>query len=528
MTHLTKQLKTPKGTEMPHEEFIQKPNISAWHTKRYQLALLYSLGFAVQGMLMYNLSISIVCMVNPQHISHNAGANNVNVSTEMTRSGNMPLECSDAHNLTTCGQKGEFTWSKQLQGLLLGAMFWGYMVGQLFAGVLSQRFGARMVMGLGVGASAVLTLFSPVAARTNPYLFLAMRLLFGICLAVIFPSMATFWAEWAPPNEYSRIVSVCIAGSTVGNAVVYPIGGLLCGDGVSLGWPFIFYTTGGIAALWTLLWVLLARNQPSQAAGISAEEKAYIEAFFRHRVQLSRVHSVPWRSMFTSRPVYANMANNFLTNYCLYMLLTQMPTYFNDVHKLNFRSNGAYSMVPVVCMGIATFVCGFLADLLITRKICSIGVTRKIIVTLGTLFPGICMVILAQAERGQHLFAVSMLCLAVGFVGFGMCGFSTNYVDIAHQYAGILSGIGNAIASLPGVLAPYVVSRLTPNGTRSEWQLVFYVAAGVVSLATAIFIPFGSGELQSWAQPKGVEQTVFIGKQTMQDEAPIINNTQKT
>lgn len=66
------------------------------------------------------------------------------------------------------------------------------------------------------------------------------------------------------------------------------------------------------------------------------------------------------------------------------------------------------------------------------------------------------------------------------------------------------------------------------QGTRSEWQLVFYVAAGVVSLATAIFIPFGSGDLQSWAQPKEVEQTVFIGKQTMQDEAPIINNTQKT
>lgn len=81
--------------------------VSAWHTKRYQLALLYSLGFAVQGMLMYNLSISIVCMVNPQHISNNAEANNVNVSTEMTRNGTMPLECSDAHNLKTsrsCGQ----------------------------------------------------------------------------------------------------------------------------------------------------------------------------------------------------------------------------------------------------------------------------------------------------------------------------------------------------------------------------------------------------------------------------------------
>ncbi|XP_046549719.1 uncharacterized transporter slc-17.2-like isoform X3 [Haliotis rubra] len=423
--------------------------------------------------------------------------------------------------------RGEFTWSKQVQGLLLGAMFWGYTIGQLFAGWLSQRFGARMVIGLGVGASALLTLLSPMAARINPYLFLSTRLLFGISLAVIYPSMATFWSKWAPPNEYSSIVSVCISGSTIGNAVVYPIGGVLCGDDFSLGWPFIFYTTGGIAALWTLLWILLARNQPSQVPSISTEEKSYIEASLRHRVQMSRVRRIPWRSMFTSRPVYALMADNFLTNYGLYMLLTQMPTYFNDVHRLDFSSNGAYSMVPVVCMGIATFVCGFLADLLISRKLCSVGVTRKITITLGTLLPGICMVILAQAEHGQHLFAVSMLCLAVGFVGFGMCGFSTNYVDIAGQFAGILSGIGNAIGSLPGVLAPYVVSRLTPNGTRSEWQLVFYVTAGIASLATVIYIPFGSGELQPWAQPKDVEQTVFIEKPTLKDEVPVINGSQK-
>ncbi|XP_046549718.1 vesicular glutamate transporter 3-like isoform X2 [Haliotis rubra] len=445
-------MKATQRTEMHHEEVLRKPNIPVWYTKRYQLALLYSMGFAVQGLLMYNLSISIVCMVDHQYISGPAGTNDANVSSEINISFTMPHECSGEHNTTTSRECGQ---------------------------------------------------------------------------AVIYPSMATFWSKWAPPNEYSSIVSVCISGSTIGNAVVYPIGGVLCGDDFSLGWPFIFYTTGGIAALWTLLWILLARNQPSQVPSISTEEKSYIEASLRHRVQMSRVRRIPWRSMFTSRPVYALMADNFLTNYGLYMLLTQMPTYFNDVHRLDFSSNGAYSMVPVVCMGIATFVCGFLADLLISRKLCSVGVTRKITITLGTLLPGICMVILAQAEHGQHLFAVSMLCLAVGFVGFGMCGFSTNYVDIAGQFAGILSGIGNAIGSLPGVLAPYVVSRLTPNGTRSEWQLVFYVTAGIASLATVIYIPFGSGELQPWAQPKDVEQTVFIEKPTLKDEVPVINGSQK-
>ncbi|XP_046549739.1 uncharacterized transporter slc-17.2-like [Haliotis rubra] len=303
-----------------------------------------------------------------------------------------------------------------------------------------------------------------------------------------------------------------IAGCTIGNAIVFPLGGILCDDDVSLGWPFVFYITGGVSAIWSMLWIFFARNYPSQTPGISAEEVEYIEASLRHRVSMKRVRTTPWREMFTSRPVFAVIATHFLANFVLYMLLTKAPTYFNEILKLDIKANGVYSMLPIICMGVTVFAGGHICDFSISRKIFSVGVSRKIVTVFGTLFPGIFMVVLAQAKQGQVAFAVSFMCLTLGFMGFGFSSYVINYGDIALQYAGTLSGIGNAISSLPGIVAPYVVSELTPNGTRQEWQLAFYVTAAIAGLSALVFILFGSGELQPWAKPQSTQEVIFIEK----------------
>ena len=61
-------------------------------------------------------------------------------------------------------------------------------------------------------------------------------------------------------------------------------------------------------------------------------------------------------------------------------------------------------------------------------------------------------------------------------------------------------GLTSAIGSLGITAAPHVVSLLTTQGgTRSEWQNVFYIEAAVYALGAVVFVVFGSGERQSWA-----------------------------
>lgn len=40
-------------------------------------------------------------------------------------------------------------------------------------------------------------------------------------------------------------------------------------------------------------------------------------------------------------------------------------------------------------------------------------------------------------------------------------GFIANHVDIAPKHAGVLFGISNTFATLPGIFAPYVIGYVT-------------------------------------------------------------------
>ena len=57
---------------------------------------------------------------------------------------------------------GQFEWSEQLQGVILGAFFWGYVITHIPGGILSEKFGGKYTLGLGILSTAVFTLITPV------------------------------------------------------------------------------------------------------------------------------------------------------------------------------------------------------------------------------------------------------------------------------------------------------------------------------------------------------------------------------
>ena len=87
--------------------------------------------------------------------------------------------CCVLHNVDI-QQTGEFDWDKQIQGIVLGSFFWGYLTMQLPGGLLSQKFGPRRVMGVCMIVASLSTLLVSVSARTSPYLLISLRVLTGM------------------------------------------------------------------------------------------------------------------------------------------------------------------------------------------------------------------------------------------------------------------------------------------------------------------------------------------------------------
>lgn len=74
----------------------------------------------------------------------------------------------------------EFDWDSSMQGWLLSSFFYGYILTQLPGGWLAARIGGNRVFGIGIAATAFLTLITPFLVNTSVYLFLAVRIIEGI------------------------------------------------------------------------------------------------------------------------------------------------------------------------------------------------------------------------------------------------------------------------------------------------------------------------------------------------------------
>ena len=56
--------------------------------------------------------------------------------------------------------------------------------------------------------------------------------------------------------------------------------------------------------------------------------------------------------------------------------------------------------------------------------------------------------------------AVTFLTIAVGSSGLVLSGFGCNHLDIAPRYAGVLLGLTNAVATVPGIIGPYIAKAI--------------------------------------------------------------------
>ena len=126
--------------------------------------------------------------------------------------------------------------------------------------------------------TSLLTLLTPLAARTNLPLFLAVRVVEGLGEGVTFPAMLAMISRWSAPYERSRFTAFSFAGGTAGTVISLPVSAVMC---ETLGWPSVFYLFGVLGLVWFLVWSLLVHDGPELHPGISQEERQLLQVCHR-------------------------------------------------------------------------------------------------------------------------------------------------------------------------------------------------------------------------------------------------------
>lgn len=368
--------------------------------------------------------------------------------------------------------------SQAMDGWIKGAFFAAYALGQLPAGYLAVRFGARSLMSIYIVLWSIFTVLTGFA--TGAYSLLFARVGCGLAEAGAYPissGLLARWSEWSKRGFTSSVVSL---GGRVGGAIapwltVTVIAGF--GDWRWAGW--IYGTAGLVFA--AFFWKVF-RERPKDHPSVNKAELVLLEADRPAEAVEGekKTYVFPWRIALTHRSLWMNSGAQFFTNLGWAFLAVSLSKYLIEVKGVE-KSLAETINTLALSIGILGLISGgFVTDFCM----------RKWGVRLGRIIP----------LAGSRFLAAIFFVIAMGLdnpwalmLAFGMAAFSTDF-GLPALWAGLqemcgrhtppLFGWANMWGNMGAAVGiwvlPFVIRFLDRNGDWKE-GLIFCAVAFVVS-----------------------------------------------
>ncbi|XP_066974735.1 putative inorganic phosphate cotransporter isoform X2 [Macrobrachium rosenbergii] len=416
-----------------HRHETNKQNKSHGWTDRQTFALMMILGQCISFMNSGCLSVAIVAMVS-------SSSNSTHGEKEY---GDVCPVPPGANDTTSPEKEGEFDWDEQLQGVVLGSFFYGYASSCFVGGLLTDYFGGRLMFGASITGLCLLSVLSPISARTSVGLFIANKVISGLMQGPLYPSINSLMASRIPSHLRAKYNSICLAGGMFGNVISMALGGLLASSSFLGGWPSVFYVFGTAGILWGILWFLLIQEDPS----------------------------------------------NVIMR--------------DTIHSQNRNQNGLLSSLPYLLQIFFSISWGMGINRLIISGRISVLASRRISSAVGMHGAGLSLVAMCFVNCNSSL-AVAVLCIAVALTGASFSGGYLGEQDMCPpSLVGVITGLGSMVSATTGFIAPLVVGSITlENQTLSAWRMAFLITATVYFICGTFYQIFVTEKVQPWIKSK--------------------------
>jgi len=372
----------------------------------------------------------------------------------------------------------QFGWSDTERGLVLSSFFIGYLVTQVLGGWLAGKLGGKVVLGFGVLWWSLFTLLTPLSAIASFPALIAARILMGVGEGVAFPATYNLLGRWVPLRERSRAAAFNLSAIPLGTLFAVTATPFIA---VAFGWPAVFYLFGALGFIWFVFWWYFAGDRPPSTAPDADPDTA--------RGERARDREIPWRAIFSKAPVWAIIIGHFANNWGLYVLLSWLPSYFASQLGINLRSVWIFVAPPWIASFLFSNIAGWIADRMITSGK-SVTFTRKLLQTIGFLGPAMGLAALATTRDATT--AVVLLSAALGLASFTFAGAGCNHLDISPRHAGVIFGISNTAATIPGIVGVALTGLLVDR--TGTYAAAFYLTAAVLVSGWLVYLLFGTGK----------------------------------
>ena len=340
-------------------------------------------------------------------------------------------------------------------GFINSGFLISYAIMFTLGGILIDRYGSRIGLGLSVACWSVATALHSLA--NNAFHFSFFRFLLGAGEGGCFPGAIKAVMEWVPKNKRALANGIAIGGSAIGAMIALPLSAYLLGFA---GWRFLFLAAGIIGLAWFAGWWILTRKK---LAVRYAQEAPKIENAYTGNTLPKR--SFNWRTLFQAmkaKEARVFIMIRFLLDPIFYFYMFWIPKYLSDARGMPLDTIGYITWIPFLALGIANIAGGWFSDITFNRT-GSVNLARKLVMGIGAALtvPVVCI-----NSIHSTLLVVTVMSLAFFAHGLWITGYITSISDVFGNTSTStivgLSGTAGAISSLViNPLTGYIVSAFS-------------------------------------------------------------------
>ncbi len=372
-------------------------------------------------------------------------------------------------------------------GYAFSAFGWSYAALQIPGGWMLDRFGSRLVYGVGLFFRSLFSfLQGAVGFFTSSIAFgllFSFRFLMGIGEAPAFPANSRITAMWFPTHERGFASAVFNAAQYFALAFFCPLMGLILTD---FGWQRVFYIMGLIGMLLAVAWWKIIRS-PRNHPAVNQAELEYIERGGGLASMQAGKNAIKWSqagALISNRMMIGVCLGQFCLNTITWFFLTWFPTYLVHAKGLTILKVGFIASIPALAGFGGGLLGGWVSDLMLKRGM-TLTVARKTPIILGLALSG--TIILANYVTAQWAI-VAIMSLAFFSKGFGALGWVVISDASPKEVVGLSGGIFNFAGNLASIITPIVIGYILEQTGSFNDALVFVGSMGILGALSYLFI----------------------------------------
>ncbi|MFI5610575.1 MFS transporter [Amycolatopsis sp. NPDC051903] len=371
--------------------------------------------------------------------------------------------------------KADLGLSNEQFGLVQSSFYWLFAVGALVFTGLSDKIGARWLVG-GLGALWCVSMV-PLAGSAGFTLLIASRVVLGFAEGPASAVAAHVVHTWFTPRRRALPSSLIFTGVAIGPLLAAPI---LTWVITTFDWHHAFLVLIVAGALVVAAWLVVGKAGPVSSA-TTRESDTATGAVLPDRIAWSRL---------LRRPTLWGIALLLFCGYWSVSLkVTWLPLYLREGIGYSADESGWLVTLPYASGAVLSVLCGWLSGRMTTRGI-SCTFTRGVVPSVLFCATGLAMIGFTVVPRGwgQMILITLAFSLTTAVWGVAMAGLSD---VVPGKQRGTVLGAVVAVHSLGGVIAPVVLGSFVDSGdTLAAGYGRGFLAAGVVIVVGSAIAAF--------------------------------------